>query len=53
MTTWPAIPGVGTVQSLASIVRVAEELNEGREFDPFELNVIYKRLPVATCAMSS
>jgi uncharacterized protein len=42
-----AIPGVGTVQSLASIVRVAEQLNEGREFDPFELNVIYKRIPVA------
>ncbi len=40
-----AVPGVGTVMSLASIVRVAEELNKGREFDPFELNVIYKRLP--------
>jgi uncharacterized protein len=39
------IPGVGKVMSLASIVRVAEELNKGREFDPFELNVIYKRLP--------
>ena len=40
-----AVPGVGTVMSLASIVRVAEDLNKGREFDPFELNVIYKRLP--------
>ena len=39
------ISGVGTVMSLASIVRVAEDLNQGREFDPFELNVIYKRLP--------
>jgi len=39
------VPGVGTVMSLASIVRVAEDLNQGREFDPFELNVIYKRLP--------
>jgi predicted RND superfamily exporter protein len=39
------IPGVGKVMSLASIVRVAEDLNKGREFDPFELNVIYKRLP--------
>lgn len=39
------IPGVGKVTSLASMVRVAEELNKGREFDPFELNVIYKRLP--------
>ena len=39
------VHGVGTVMSLASIVRVAEDLNKGREFDPFELNVIYKRLP--------
>ncbi|MBI2799360.1 MAG: RND family transporter [Gammaproteobacteria bacterium] len=39
------IPGVGKVLSLASLVRVAEDLNKGREFDPFELNVIYKRLP--------
>lgn len=39
------IPGVGKVTSLASMVRVAEDLNHGREFDPFELNVIYKRLP--------
>lgn len=39
------IPGVGAVMSLASIVRVAEDLNEGQEFDPFELNIIYKRLP--------
>ncbi len=40
-----SLPGVGKVTSLASIVRVAEDLNKGREFDPFELNVIYKRLP--------
>jgi predicted RND superfamily exporter protein len=40
-----SVPGVGKVMSLASIVRVAEDLNKGREFDPFELNVIYKRLP--------
>ncbi len=39
------IPGVGKVMSLASLVRVAEALNKGREFDPFELNIIYKRLP--------
>lgn len=39
------ISGVGKVMSLASLVRVAEDLNRGREFDPFELNVIYKRLP--------
>lgn len=40
-----SIPGIGKVTSLASIVRVAEDLNKGREFDPFELNIIYKRLP--------
>ncbi|MGH8598740.1 MAG: efflux RND transporter permease subunit, partial [Gammaproteobacteria bacterium] len=28
------IPGVGKVSSLASLVRVAEEINQGREFDP-------------------
>ena len=39
------IPGVGKVTSLASMVRVAEDLNKGREFNPFELNVIYKQLP--------
>ena len=31
--------------SLTSLIRVAEDLNEGKEFDPFELNVIYKKLP--------
>lgn len=40
-----AVPGVGAVISLASLVRVAESLNQGHEFDPFELNIIYKRLP--------
>jgi uncharacterized protein len=40
-----ALPGIGKVTSLASLVRVAETLNKGREFDPFELNVIYKRIP--------
>ena len=39
------LPGIGKVTSLASLVRVAETLNKGREFDPFELNVIYKRIP--------
>ncbi len=39
------VPGIGKVSSLASLVRVAEDLNKGREFDPFELNIIYKRLP--------
>ncbi|MEQ9060543.1 MAG: MMPL family transporter [Gammaproteobacteria bacterium] len=38
-------PEIGKVLSLASTLRVAEELNGGREFTAFELNVIYKRIP--------
>lgn len=40
-----ARPEIGKVLSLASTLRVAEELNGGREFTAFELNVIYKRIP--------
>lgn len=40
-----SLEAVGKVLSLATVVRVAEELNEGREFDAFQLNVIYKRMP--------
>ena len=40
-----SLEAVGKVLSLATIVRVAEDLNEGREFDAFQLNVIYKRMP--------
>ena len=39
------LPEIGKVLSLTSLIRVAEDLNEGKEFDPFELNVIYKKLP--------
>ncbi len=39
------LPEVGKVLSLASLVRVAEELNEGKEFDSLELSLIYKRIP--------
>lgn len=35
---------VGKVLSLASVIRLAESLNEGEEFDAFELAVIYKRI---------
>ena len=35
----------GKVLSLASIVRVAEELNADSEFDNLELSVIYKKIP--------
>ena len=39
------LPEIGKVLSLTSLIRVAEDLNEGKKFDPFELNVIYKKLP--------
>lgn len=39
------IPAVGKVQSLASTIRVAEDLNEGQPFDAFEMAILYKRLP--------
>ncbi|MCE2391107.1 MAG: MMPL family transporter [Proteobacteria bacterium] len=38
-------PEIGKVLSLASVVRVAEALNDGRELDGVELAVLYKRLP--------
>jgi predicted RND superfamily exporter protein len=38
------LPAVGKVLSLASVIRLAKELNEGEEFDAFELAVIYKRI---------
>ncbi len=36
---------VGKVLSLASVIRVAEELNDGKEFDGIELSVLYKKVP--------
>ena len=39
------LPEVGKVLSLASIVRVAEQLNGGNEFDGIELGVLYKKIP--------
>lgn len=39
------LPAAGKVLSLASVLRLAEELNEGEEFDAFELAIIYKRIP--------
>jgi len=39
------LEAVGKVLSLATVVRVAEDLNKGQEFDAFQLNVIYKRMP--------
>ncbi|MEE9289229.1 MAG: MMPL family transporter [Bacteroidota bacterium] len=40
-----SLPEVGKVLSLASIVRVAEDLNEGKEFDSLELSLLYSRVP--------
>ena len=40
-----SLPAVGKVQSLASLLRIAEDLNQGEEFDAFELAVINKKLP--------
>lgn len=39
------MPEVGKVLSLASIIRFAEKLNNGREFDGLELAVLNKRIP--------
>ena len=39
------IPSIGKVLSLASVIRLAESLNEGEEFDAFELAIIYKSIP--------
>ena len=39
-----SLPAIGKVLSLASIVRVGEEINDG-EFDAFELAVVMKRMP--------
>jgi uncharacterized protein len=39
-----SLPAVGKVLSLASIIRVGEEINGG-EFDAFELAIVSKRMP--------
>jgi len=39
------LPAVGKVLSLASLIRVGEDVNQG-EFDAFELAIVYKRMPV-------
>lgn len=40
-----AQPAIGKVLSLASTIRVAEQVNQGVEFSAFELNIMYKRVP--------
>jgi uncharacterized protein len=39
------LPGVGKVLSLASVIRVAESVEEGRTFGSLELGLMYKRMP--------
>ena len=39
------LPEIGKVLSLASIIRVAEQLYEGRPFDGIELGVLSKKIP--------
>ena len=40
-----ALPAVGKVLSLAAVIRVAEDLEGGREFDSFQMAIMYKRMP--------
>ncbi|NKC14277.1 MAG: MMPL family transporter [Gammaproteobacteria bacterium] len=40
-----SIPAVGKVLSLASILRVGEAINDNNEFTPFELAILYKKIP--------
>lgn len=40
-----SLPEVGKVQSLASILRAGELINDNQEFTPFELAILYKRIP--------
>ncbi|MEM7404155.1 MAG: MMPL family transporter [Pseudomonadota bacterium] len=40
-----SLPEVGKVLSLASVLRVGERINDGKPFTPFELAILYKRIP--------
>jgi len=42
-----ALPGVGKVLSLASVIRVAESIEVGRKFDSLEMGIMYKLMPEA------
>ncbi len=39
------LDAVGKVQSLADVIRVAEDINDGKPFDSLELSVLYQRIP--------
>ena len=40
-----SIPSIGKVLSLASVLRTGEAINDNEEFTPFELEVLYKKIP--------
>lgn len=40
-----SIPSIGKVLSLASVLRTGEALNDDEEFTPFELELLYKKIP--------
>jgi len=40
-----SLPAVGKVLSLASVLRTGEVINDGEAFTPFELEVLYKKIP--------
>jgi len=40
-----SLPEIGKVLSLASTIRVAEKLNDGKELDSLEMALLYKRAP--------
>lgn len=40
-----SLPEVGKVLSLVSILRAGEAINDGKEFTPFELAILYKKIP--------
>lgn len=40
-----SIPSIGKVLSMASILRTGEAINDGEAFTPFELEILYKKIP--------
>ena len=40
-----SLPEIGKVLSLASVLRVGESINNGLAFTPFELAILYKKIP--------
>lgn len=40
-----ALPAAGKVLSLASVIRVAEDIEGGRQFDSFEMTLMFKAMP--------